>query len=167
MRVYVLLGVAMLLMACRSKQGKTAAVLEATDNAIMQEKEIDGIVLRLQYLPAAIGQGDTSELVFRLNVRSGDPAVKLNTNLDKYSYGLDSLFRLVVETDTLMPLHTMRIANGNVSGIEYMIIFEKQAVLNKENTAMLFYDWLFTHRSLKFPLNINTIIRIDSLSARI
>jgi hypothetical protein len=61
----------------------------------------------------------------------------------------------------------VRVANGDINGVEYMLLFDRPDVYSQVNCHLLFRDWLFTHRLMTFPLQGSAITHIDSLSQKI
>jgi hypothetical protein len=138
------------------------------ENDLLQEKTVNDYVFRLQYMPPVKGTGeDASLLYFRLNVLNNAGTTMKNTNDQIYSYGLDTLFALVHVQDTIRPVDITRIANGAISGVEYMLVFDRPESYSQQNYQLLFRDWLFTHQFIAFPLKGSAIAHIDSLSLKI
>lgn len=148
--------------ACNNA-GKVERLMKDSTKELIQSKEVNGHHFKLTYLPPVKTEG---EWCFRLNVKLPE-ALKGAGEGQQASYGVDTLFSMVLGRDTLLPVHAMRIANGNITGVEYMIIFEKPENAPVGQSAFYFNDWLFTHQMMKFPLQITAINSIDSLSSRI
>lgn len=156
----LLLMMLFLLTACRhtSKQEVMKGIM---DNGLLQYKEQNGFKFRLQYMPP--GKGTESSLLrFRLNITGEEPIQ--HTDAGVFSFGLDTLFHFVNVKDTSAPIDVMRIANGNIGGLEYMLIFERPQGYSAFNCNVVFNDWLFTHQVLTFPIDGAAIKHIDSLS---
>lgn len=150
-----------------NKREKVVEMLANPANMLMQSREVNRHKFLLSYLPAGVRTaGDMPEWCFKLNIRLPEGVIGQQEGTQA-SFGVDTLFYLVSGKDTLLPLHAMRIANGNMKGIEYMIVFSRPADPEGSNTRFCFSDWLFTHQYLEFPLRIPAIIKIDSLSSRI
>lgn len=135
------------------------------ENNLLQEKQVNGFSVKLQYMPPSAADGeDKALLYFRLNIASADgtPLKKLDDN--RFSYGVDSLLSIVNVTDTLAPVDVTRIANGTLNGIEYMLVFERPEIWSQINCKLLFMDHLFTNQLMQFPLSGSAISHIDSLS---
>jgi len=161
---YILVMIMVALMACSGNRGRMKTLMADSTNGLYQVKEVNGHQFRLTYLPEKEkGQG---EWCFKLNVELSPETKASKGESQQASYGLDTLFSLVAGADTLLPAHTMRIANGNLNGIEYMIVFEKKK-WQVENMKFCFSDWLFTNRFLEFPVQLPAINKIDSISSRI
>lgn len=149
-----------------SKPAMIDARIKQTDPRV-QEKEFHDTRLVLTYMPPCMLEemkmaADTSEVVFRLNVFSEE--LKQSESRDAaraISYGLDTLFNLVSGADSLPPLLVQRIANGNLRGAEYLLIFNRTALHNRQQVALVFRDWLFTNVRMEFPMDI---FKIDSIS---
>jgi hypothetical protein len=156
-KVLVLSLVICTALACNSRRKKMTALMNDPSGMLAQEQEIRGFRLKMQYLPK-----DSAEWCFRLNIDAEDRQVFRDDPVQ--SYGVDSLFRMINGGDTLLPVHAMRIANGNMSGLEYMIIFEKQPVVAGSNASLLFMDGLFTQRKVVFPLNLQAIEEIEAIN---
>lgn len=156
--VFLLLG------ACRSRENRVA---EIKGLSRLEEKSAGDWLVDLEYLPAAMAKGDTAEYCFAVNIRAKDPAKPVEADDPKFSFGTDSLFCIVTKTDTLMPVFTTRVANGKLTGLQYMVIFDKASVPESGRLVFLFKDWLFTNRRLEFILPVADIHKIDSLSLHI
>jgi len=162
MRTKCLLGsLILILFACSNNRKEVLDAVKAS--GLSQEKEFNGFALHLQYMPSK----DQELLHFRLNIRSSDGTPLKNTGNDRFSYGLDSLFALINVTDTLPPVDVVRVANGDINGVEYMLLFDRPAVYSQVNCHLLFRDWLFTNRLMTFPIQGSAIAHIDSLSQKI
>ena len=149
MKYKVIIAVVLLICgACRKQQ------------KLVQEKNINGFDLRLQYLP----EKDTGLLCFRLNIHNNDGTPMKNSDHLKFNYGLDSLFAFVNVADTMHPVDVIRIANGNIGGIEYMLLFDRPHALSQVNCQVIFKDWLFTNQLMSFPIEGSTIAHIDSFN---
>lgn len=148
--ILIITGLILLCSACKKK----------INESLIQEKSINGFELRLQYLPG----GDKDLLRFRLNVRNSDGATMKHTEHVKFNYGLDSLFAFVRSTDTILPVDVIRIANGNVNGIEFMLLFNRPANYSLMNYQLVFKDWLFTSQLMTFPIEGSTIAHVDSFN---
>ncbi|MRG44750.1 hypothetical protein GFS24_06475 [Chitinophaga sp. SYP-B3965] len=161
---YILVIMMAALAACSGgRQERMKALMADSVNGLFQVREINGHRFRLTYLPEEKQQG---EWCFKLNVELS-PEMKASKGESRQgSYGVDTLFSLVSGRDTILPVHAMRVANGNMNGVEYMIIFEKKP-WQVENAKFCFSDWLFTHRFLEFPIQLPAINKIDSISSRI
>jgi hypothetical protein len=148
---YILAAVLLLMSACNKKQPK-----------LFQEKTVNGFVMRMEYMPS----NDVNLLHFVLNVTESDGTPMKAVNANKFSYGLDSLFGIVNVTDTLHPVDVIRVANGNIGGMQYMILFDRPPAFSKVNFFLYFRDQLFTQQFIKFPLKGDEINHIDSLRLR-
>lgn len=127
---------------------------------LVQEKNINGFALRLQYLPVA----DTALLCFRLNVKNSDGMPIKHTDQLRFNYGLDSLFDFVNVADTSHPVDVIRVANGNINGMEYMLMFRRPHAYSEVNCELVFRDWLFTNQLMTFPITGSAIAHIDSFN---
>lgn len=155
----------LILSACSNSRKEVMQSLK--DNHLLQEKQVNDYVLRLQYLPPEARNEDTALLYFRLNVRN-TAGRELKVSVDMaFSYGLDTLFTIVSGTDTLIPVDVSRIANGTLNGAEYMLVFDKPGVRAFSDSKLLFKDWLFTQQYISFPISGKVISHIDSLSLNI
>jgi hypothetical protein len=93
---------------------------------------------------------DTSTLYFMFVVKAIN-GQQLPSGADsRFNYGVDSLFYMINGKDTLPALDAVRMANGNLGGIQYMLVFDKPA---KTDTLrrIVFRDWLFTSHIISFP----------------
>ncbi|MET6997051.1 hypothetical protein [Chitinophaga defluvii] len=133
----------------------------------IQEKDIRDTRIRLTYVPpckqeGAVMEPDTTEVVFKLNVFSAQlKETKDKKTIQALSYGIDSLFVLTSGQDSLPPLLAQRIANGNLRGAEYLLVFDRTALRQRQEAVLVFRDWLFTSVRMEFPINI---AKIDSIS---
>lgn len=162
--------------ACRPGANRLIKAMMADEqSSIVQHKIINGVSVQMMYMPlywhkmelqSAPGQeADTSEMDFRLTVRlpNGHAAVADPV----LSYGIDSLFALVLDADTIMPVYTHKISNGNLGGDLYLLGFERMPLTNVAQAELVFNDRLFTNNRIMFPLDIQQIAKIDSLSTRL
>jgi len=156
-----------LLMLCACGTDKKEVMRSVKDNNLLQEKTVNDYTFRLQYLPPEGPSDDTSLSYFRLQVSNTNGLPVKGTADISLSYGLDTLFAIVNNTDTLSPVDINRIANGNVGGATYMLVFDKQPLHAQEACKLLFKDWLFTHQLIYFPMQGKAIAHVDSLSLNI
>lgn len=154
-----LLPVLVLLLCACGGQKREKIKEELKKVELSQDQEANGFLYHMQYLP----DGDKNMLQFVVNITetSGRP-MKIK-NADQFSYGLDSLFGLVNVKDTLFPVDVMRIANGNMGGIQYMLVFERPHAYSDFNLSLFFKDKLFSNQFISFPLTKAAIYHIDSL----
>jgi hypothetical protein len=161
MRKYTWL-LSFLLVACGHSKKEIIKQMKA--DGLIVEKDVNSYHMRLQYMPPE--PQNKGLLTFRLNVTHSNEAMKdLKDNC--FSYGLDSLFDMVDVTDTLHPVDVMRIANGNINGVEYMLLFNRPDPAPGINCMLVFRDWLFTSQLITFPMSGKSITHIDSLSQKI
>lgn len=160
--IYRYTAVILLLMAsCKASSLKTDT----------QEKRIGDAVIRVTYLPIGwekvngVAPGkDSSEINFKVNITPGSAAIR-NTGLAAAGYGLDTLFSLVLDHDTLPALFAEKIANGNPNNIEYLLGFERKPLSRYSRGELLFRDWLFTSSALSFSLPLSHYQKIDATSS--
>lgn len=149
-----------------SKPATVDAHIKLADPRV-QEKEFHDTRLVLTYMPPCMLEEmkmavDTSEVVFRLNIFSEKLKQSKSAEAARaISYGLDSLFTLISGADSLPPLLAQRIANGNLRGAEYLLIFNRTALHNRQQVALVFRDRLFTNVRMEFAMDI---FKIDSIS---
>ena len=124
---------------------------------LMQEKTVNGFKMRMEYMPSA----DVNLLHFVLNITDGTAMKTANGN--KFNYGLDSLFGIVNVADTIHPVDVVRIANGNIGGVQYMVLFDKPLILQGSDLTLYFKDELFTQQLITFPVKGSAINHFDSL----
>jgi len=124
---------------------------------LVQEKTVNGFKMTMEYMPSA----DVNLLHFVLNITDGTSMKTADGN--KFSYGLDSLFGLVDVADTLHPVDVVRVANGNISGVQYMVLFDKPLTLHGTDLTLYFKDELFTQQFITFPVKGSAINHLDSL----
>ena len=157
----------LLAMACRSRGSRMTEIKKLTR---LERKEVGEWLIDLDYLPGAMAKGGTAEYCFTVTVRPKTPGKPIEADDQKFSFGTDSLFCMIAgnESDTLLPVFTTRVANGKLTGLEYMVIFDKAVVLSADKgLRLLFRDWLFTNRNLLFVVPIAEIQKIDSISLHI
>jgi hypothetical protein len=148
------------------EQGRTMHSAGSTNPAV-QEKEFGNTRIRLTYMPPCIQvaenmTADSTEVVFKLNVFSPQlKEVKDKKTQQALSYGIDTLFVLTTGQDSLAPLLAQRIANGNLRGAEYLLVFDRMALRNNQQVDLVFRDWLFTNVRMIFSVDIS---KIDSIS---
>ncbi|MGF6848140.1 hypothetical protein QFZ51_003375 [Chitinophaga sp. W3I9] len=175
-KVLNLFGIALLLLsACDQPGAGLKAIMNDPASGLHQEKRVGNTVVSFTYLPAcwervngrSANEGAT-EMCFKVNVFSpGNSAGMRKKDAQGASYGLDSVFQLVLNHDTLAPLQAQRIANGNMKGIEYLVIFERRPLSSVQAAAFIYKDWLFTSTRLVFPLQKNYLQKSDSISCRL
>jgi hypothetical protein len=161
--------------ACRSGGTGLKALMSDPASGLHQEKRVGNTVVTFTYLPECWervnGRRENEgapEMCFKINVLStGNGAGMRKNEAQGASYGLDSVFQLVLNHDTLAPLHAQRIANGNMKGIEYLVIFERRPLSSVQAAAFIYKDWLFTSTRLVFPLQKNYLQKSDSISCRL
>lgn len=139
---------------------------------LKREKNVQGTDMQLSYMPAcdkkaAAGQGGVTgadELGFRLRVmppKDQDHApVTMHANVD-------TLFNVVVGKDTIAPLFAQQIANGNIGGTEYLVVFDRTQLKQDTACTFLFRDWLFTNTHLSFRFNLTNTKKLDAKSCSI
>lgn len=167
----------MLLLICACRQAGTGLkeIMNNPASGLHQEKRVGSTVVSFTYLPECwerVNGRDESagaeEMCFKVNVFSpGNGAGMAKKDAQGASYGLDSVFQLVLNHDTLAPLQAQRIANGNIKGIEYLVIFERRPLRSVQTAAFIYKDWLFTSTRLVFPLQKNYLQKSDSISCRL
>lgn len=131
--------VAALLLLCSACKNSRRGLL-------VQERTVNGFTLRLQQMPSA----DSGMLAFRLNIGHADGGNLKHTDDVRFNYGLDSLFAFVQATDTLRPMDVIRVANGNVNGMEFLLLFPRPASVSGLNGQLIYKDWLFTNQFITF-----------------
>ena len=157
----ILLGCIISLCACRHKKTEVMQAVQA--GGMLQDREEKGFHYRLQYMPPH-QQADMAQLRFRFTINSSNSAPLSSTEAPVFSYGLDSLFSFVNVTDTTTALDVVRIANGNMDGLEYMLVFQRPPAYSEVSCRLILKDWLFTHQEMSFPVKGAAIKHIDSLS---
>lgn len=108
---------------------------------------------------------DETEMDFRLQVvllPAGTPL----PHGPAFSYGLDTLFALVLDGDTLPAIYAERMPQGNIRGIEYLVGFERRN-WNGVQASLIFKDHLFTGQPQIFSFDLLQAAKIDSLSKRL
>lgn len=142
--------------ACRQPADRMAAMLKDPENALLQEEKQDGWIYRLQYLPVPPETGDASKITLRLNIIPEQTGTKPETSAPVFNYGIDTLFSI---EGSVLPVHAARVANGNITGIEYLVIFERTG-----GRKLNFHDVLFTGKLVEFRLNPAAMKRMDELN---
>lgn len=177
MRKVLNLSTVMLLLICACRQTGTGlkTIMNNPATGLHQEKRVGSTVVSFTYLPECwervngrnAGEG-SAEMCFKINVFSPENGAGMAKKEPQgASYGLDSVFQLVLNHDTLAPLQAQRIANGNMKGIEYLVIFERRPLRSVQTAAFIYKDWLFTSTRLVFPLQKNYLQKSDSISCRL
>ncbi|WP_343670454.1 hypothetical protein [Chitinophaga sp.] len=151
----------LVLSACRNNQ--KAIMTAVAETGMLQDKEENGFHYRLQYMPPT-KNSEMDLLRFRLKISNSDGSAIKNTSEVAYTYGLDSMFAFVNVTDTTAPVDIVRVANGNIGGLEYMLVFDRPLAYSQVNCRLLFKDYLFNHKYITFPVQGAAINHIDSLS---
>jgi hypothetical protein len=148
---------------CSCGHSKKEIMQAVKDNDLLQEKTVNGFVLKMQYMPSE----DKELLHFRLNITESNGGAMKGADNNKFSYGLDSLFGIVNVTDTLHPVDVVRVANGGIGGVQYLVLFDRPAAYSDVKCFLYFRDQLFTQQFITFPLTGAAINHIDSLSQKI
>lgn len=154
---------ALLLVICACGHSKKEVMQAVKDNDLLQEKTINGFAFKMQYMPS----GDVNMLKFRLNITDANGGSMKAADNNRFSYGLDSLFGIVNVTDTIHPVDVLRVANGNIGGVEYMLVFDRPTAYSSVKCFLYFRDVLFTQQFITFPLKGSAINHVDSLSQKI
>lgn len=161
--------------ACRSGKADLQTLMSDPASGLQQEKHVGNVVVKFTYLPECWDrmysqnrEENREEMCFKVNVHLEDKnAGNQKTESPAASYGLDSIFQLVLNHDTIAPVLAQRIANGNINGMEYLVIFERKPLKAIQQLAFVYKDWLFTSTRLVFPLQKNYLQKSDSLSCRL
>ncbi|WP_212002831.1 hypothetical protein [Chitinophaga sp. HK235] len=162
---------ALWLMACESPAGKQFKALhQQPDNGLVQHKNIGNIAISCTYLPIgwqrSVNDGKDENdnlLTFRINVSSADAsAIQKMSAQQVASFGLDTLFQLIADNDTLIPVYAERVANGNIGGPEYLVAFHRSEKVSK--LQLVYKDWIYSGSRLFFPLQQTLLQQSDSLS---
>lgn len=102
--------------------------------------EIDGCRFRLENLPS----GDSTKLAYRFNIQApgkyGDAAEKLSM------WPADSMFYAVENGQKIPAMHVSRVANGNLGGMEFYLLFPKGRY-----SEVVFKDAAFTKQLVTVP----------------
>lgn len=168
--------VVLMMAACTSgNKNSLKAAMKDPKNGLVQEKRIGGTVVKLTYLPECwermngrMQEADHDEMCFKINVFPvNEEGEKKKQDDKRASFGLDTVFQLVLNHDTLKPLQADRVANGNARGIEYLVIFERKPLEAVQQAVVIYKDWLFTSTRLVFPMQKKYIQLTDSLSCRL
>ena len=156
----------LLLLLCGCKHSDKEVMQALKETGMLQDKEDNGFHYRLQYMPPK-KEREKDLLRFRLRINASNGENMKGTDQPIFSYGVDSLFGLINVTDTLKPVDVVRVANGNIGGVEYMLLFNRPIAFSHVNVQLLFRDFLFIHKFMNFPLKGAAIKHIDSLSLNI
>lgn len=137
-----ILGLLLLLSACKKREKST----------IISEREMSDYRMYVHSMEQK--EADTSTLYFMFVVKAIN-AQQLPSGTDsRFNYGVDSLFYMINGKDTLPALDAVRMANGNLDGIQYMLVFDKPATADTLR-RIVFRDWLFTSHIISFPFKKN------------
>ncbi|RFS22050.1 hypothetical protein DVR12_15525 [Chitinophaga silvatica] len=158
-----------ILMACHENRNVALKeVMQQSEAGLSQEKHIGNNVVNMTYLPTCWekvndrnAETNDKEMCFKVNVTK---VSKEQMNQQAVSYGVDTLFQLILNRDTLIPISAERIANGSLNSVEYLVIFERRPLAPVQQAAFIFKDWLFTSTRLLFPLDKKFLQKSDSLS---
>lgn len=150
--------------ACNNDARKEIEMLNSKGAGLNQTLELNDKLFKLQLMPRSMNHTGNGNRVFRLTVSSKYPQLNEVVNKQSIAYGLDTLFALVEDGDTLRPFAADLIPTGNIKGLEYLVAFPKMDVTGVNNIHFLFNDWLFTHQVLRFQIDPVFIQKIDSLS---
>jgi hypothetical protein len=161
----------LLIVSCVSKKSE-AGKDPASALGLRQTKQVNGVQLELSYMPrcpekAAQGAGGVAgenDLSFRLRII---PARNNDLSAPVLSYGIDTLFDLQVAGGSVAPLMAQRIANGNVRGLEYLLVFDRNVVKEEAVCKVIFKDYLFTNTLLTFPVDIRNANKLDAISCNL
>ncbi|MFY0256453.1 hypothetical protein ACDQ55_21165 [Chitinophaga sp. 30R24] len=174
---YGWISLALLALSCQNSPAKQLQQLhDDKDNGLVQEKRINNTVVTCSYLPAGWERkmsdepdvGTVEGMSFEVNITSADKADLIQKGSHQMaSYGLDTVFQLIYDQDTLPPLLAQRVANGNVGGIVYLVTFDRRTLEQGSKLTFVYKDWLFTATRLTFPLQINLLQQSDSLSLKL
>lgn len=163
------------MIACRDRSRNALQQLMTDEQSgLLQEKRIGDVVIRLTYLPECWermnnrpASVDHSEMCFKINVLPAGNTDQRKEEPMSASYGLDTVFQLILNRDTLAPLIAERVSNGQLNGVEYLVIFERKPLAAVQQAALVYKDWLFSATRLVFPLQKNYLQKSDSLSCRL
>ncbi|GEP89283.1 hypothetical protein SAMN05660909_01629 [Chitinophaga terrae (ex Kim and Jung 2007)] len=155
--------------ACKNnRKAKLVEVMKQPYSGLVQQKQVGATIVNVTYLPLCWEQVNNKnaernddEICFKVNVHHLNEA---DLKKQSASYGVDTLFQLVLNRDTLAPIGAERIANGAQHDIEYLVIFERRSWAPVQQTTFIFKDWLFTSTRLLFPLDKKFLQKSDSLS---
>ncbi|WP_126243471.1 hypothetical protein [Chitinophaga rhizosphaerae] len=162
MRMVLMLLAGVVMIACNTRKQRVERMKELS---LLDEKRAGSWNMRLKYLPAQ--NRDTSAWTLVLYVEHISKLPQKELNDPRFSYGTDSLFQLIASGDTLAPLMVVRVANGQTSGAEYLMTFDRAPLRRPGMVQLRFRDWLFSQRDLYFPLNVPSIYQLDSINTRI
>lgn len=134
----IILGGLLLLSACKKREPST----------LLAEREMNDYRMYLHSMKEKKEDLSTSYFMFVVKAINGQ---QLPSGTDsRFNYGVDSLFYMINGKDTLPALDAVRIANGNLGGIQYMLVFDKPATADTLR-RIVFRDWLFTSHIISFP----------------
>lgn len=169
-RRYLLVSALLMLAACNGKKKTLATAVK--DRGIRQEKEINKVKVVINYLPACwennlgTGDADTAMMTFRVQVTPDKHGIRQTDN-KAASFGTDSLFVLVTGGDTLKPVFSERVANGNITGVEYLVAFDRKQTGTSNAIRFIYMDWLFSAARMEFFFERINISKVDELSCSI
>lgn len=163
-------------LACNNNREQIRHLMQDAKSGLVQDKQVGDTKVRLTYLPLGweklANQQTTAEnaneMAFRVNIfHTRNAGGNDFPNEKRASDGIDTLFQLVLNEDTLAPVSAGRITNGDLSGITYLVIFKRERMLPMPPAAVIFKDGLFTNTRLVFPLEKKYMLMADSLSRRL
>ncbi|SHL81688.1 hypothetical protein SAMN05444266_10591 [Chitinophaga jiangningensis] len=162
-----------ILVSCHENGAALRKAITAEGSGLLQTRQVHDVTVRMSYLPsgwlASVHPNDgreyNQELTFKVNVNCKDiDKLKKLGEQKEASFGLDSLFQLVVKGDTIVPLLAEREANGNIGGITYLITFARPAINTAIPLQLIYKDWIYTSTRLVFPIDYLSVSASDSLS---
>jgi hypothetical protein len=160
--------------ACEAPARKRlAAEIRAT---ALQKRQINNTEIAVTYMPACwlqatdhdtLAMAGTSTITFRLDIHTLNSHLRGMAAGEAFSYGIDTLFLLVQGADTIAPLYAHRVANGNLTGMEYLVGFDRHRFNHSPDLHLIFKDWLFSAARVHFTWRREWVQKIDSLSCSI
>jgi len=133
-----ILALLLLLAACKKREPST----------VIAEREMSDYRMYLHSMKEKKEDASTMYFMFVVKAINGQ---KLPSGTDsRFNYGVDSLFYMVNGKDTLPALDAVRMANGNLDGIQYMLVFDRPEIADTLR-RVVFRDWLFTSHIISFP----------------
>ncbi|NLR78310.1 hypothetical protein [Chitinophaga eiseniae] len=162
-----------ILFSCNHQEKVAKTLYNDQNKSLIQEQRAGDITMQTTYLPIqwerALGRNNpdaANELSFRLHI----VLPKTSGYTPKTGMAMinaDTLFGLIVGTDTLLPLMAQQISNGNPAASEYLVTFKRALPERGSVMRLVFKDWIYTSHRMEFPFEVTRIENIDSISNRL
>lgn len=138
--------------ACKSPAERVDKIMKDEKHGLIAANSSEGASFHLQYLPPFNAKEDDGGIRFRFNVVH-DKSISIGS--------VDSLLFFRDGANRVYPSQAERIANGNIRGTEYMVIFTKGQL--KGAMELVFMDPVWMKREVVFHPDITAIAAINSI----